>query len=470
LAVALCIPILHLAILHLDSQALNMLIFAPLFEGAANNTYHTNFFIKQKKFIMLQRHILWLLVLLTIGSINVYAQEKAKAALNTAPVLDKPKVDHSYKPLTLKLNDDGSKYVRFLIWNQMWFRYTQNNPGTLDADGKELVSTVDIGARRLRFLAYAQISPRFLILTHWGINNQTFATGGAPNSGPKKPQLFIHDAWNEFAVIPDKLHIGMGLHYWQGPSRMASASTLNFMTLDAPIINWQNIELEDQFARQLGIYAKGQIGRLDYRIAANKPFTINPSVNTLDSTKTTATEIAHHTWAPTGYFAWQFFDKESQKLPFTVGSYLGSKKIFNIGAGFYYHPKGTGQYDATADGKHSTNDILHWSADLYYERPINKEKNTAFHLYSAFYGFDYGVNYLRNIGIMNLGGTADPNTITYNGVGNAQPTIGTGDVWYTQVGYLLPKMGDKGQLMPYGTFTYKKFDKLNVLLHNLTLV
>jgi hypothetical protein len=390
----------------------------------------------------------------------VFGQNYVCAQAPAATAAEKPKTDHSYKPLQLKLNDDGSKYVRFIIWNQMWFRYTQNNPGTLDADGNELASTVDIGARRLRFLAYAQISPRFLILTHWGINNQTFATGGAPSSGPKKPQLFIHDAWNEFAVIPDKLHIGMGLHYWQGPSRMSSASTLNFMTLDAPIFNWQNIEIEDQFARQFGVYAKGQVGRLDYRIAANKPFTVNPALATLDSTKTSATEIAHHTWAATGYFAWQFMDKEAQKLPFTVGTHLGAKKVFNIGAGFYYHPKGTGQYDATAEGKHKTNDVLHFAADLYYERPLNKEKNTAFHLYSVFHSFNFGPNYLRNIGIMNLGGTADAATVSFNGVGNAQPTLGTGQIAYAQVGYLLPKM-EKGQLMPYATFTYKNFERLN---------
>ena len=52
-------------------------------------------------------------------------------------------------------------------------------------------------------------------------------------------------------------------------------------------------------------------------------------------------------------------------------------------------------------------------------------------------------------------------SVSFNGVGNAQPLIGTGQISYTQVGYLLPKMKDHGQLMPYGIFTYKKFDKLN---------
>jgi hypothetical protein len=180
-------------------------------------------------------------------------------------------VDHSYKPLTLKLNESGSKYVRFLMWHQMWATATQNNPGTTDVNGNDIGGkwTGDVAIRRSRFLAYAQISPRFLILTHWGINNQSFINGGAgagsnvtsagaSNSG-KRAQLYIHDAWTEFAVKPVKLHVGMGLHYWNGISRLSNNSTLNFMTMDAPIFNWQTIELTDQFARQFGVYAKGQL-------------------------------------------------------------------------------------------------------------------------------------------------------------------------------------------------------------------
>ena len=51
-------------------------------------------------------------------------------------------------------------------------------------------------------------------------------------------QIYMHDVWTEFMLVPKKLYIGTGLHYWNGVSRMANASTLNFMTLDAPIFNW----------------------------------------------------------------------------------------------------------------------------------------------------------------------------------------------------------------------------------------
>jgi len=77
-----------------------------------------------------------------------------------------PVEDHTYKPLTLKLNDSGSKYVRFIMWHQFWATATQNNPGTRDVNGNLIDGTngssawsTDIALRRSRFLAYAQVSP-----------------------------------------------------------------------------------------------------------------------------------------------------------------------------------------------------------------------------------------------------------------------------------------------------------------------
>jgi hypothetical protein len=48
----------------------------------------------------------------------------------------------------------------------------------------------------------------------------------------------------------------------------------------------------------------------------------------------------------------------------------------------------------------------------------------------------------------------------FNGPGNAQPTIGTGTISYTQLGLLLPKLENGTQLMPYLTYTRKNFELL----------
>ncbi len=390
----------------------------------------------------------------------------------TAPV--KP-ADHTYKPLTLKLNEDGSKYVRFIMWHQFWATATQNNPDTKDVqgalvDGSENADkawSTDIALRRSRFLAYAQISPRAMILTHWGINNQSFIGGATAPNGPnatttannngKKPQLFIHDAWTEFEVKKDKLYLGAGLLYWNGISRLTSHSTLNFMTLDAPIFNWPTIESTDQFARQLGMYAKGQLGRMDYRLSLNKPFAngLTPLAVKKDGF---AVNVLNENWATAGYVNWMFWDKESNKLPFYVGSYLGAKKVLNLGVGFYHHPDAS-LYKSRegADSTFQANTAI--GADLFLDMPINKAKGTALSVLATYYNYDFGTNYIRNLGILNLHGSA-ATTNSWAGGGNAQPTIGTGSIFYVQAGYQLPKLKNGTAFMPYVTVTNKNFEAL----------
>ncbi|MHA7129628.1 porin [Algoriphagus namhaensis] len=393
---------------------------------------------------------------------------------------EKIPIDHSYKPLTLNLSQDGSKYVRFIIWNQMWASVTKNNPGTLGVDGQGREFTTDIGIRRARLLAVAQVSPRFLILTHFGINNQTFVNGGAPggggtgNAGPlpvevdpetglgtangrsaKKPQLFFHDVWTEFKVN-DWLYAGMGLHYWNGISRFTSHSTLNFMAIDAPIFNWPTIELTDQFARQFGVYAKGDLGPINYRVAVNKPFAFGAGGRYDSATdRPIAANTLTDNWATMGYFSYQFWDKESNKLPYFVGSYLGTKKVFNLGAGWYHHAESTSS--KTANGETRLHDMKLFGLDAFLDLPLSSTSQTALTSYAVFYSYDYGPNYLRNIGIMNVGFGAGT---TQGGNGNSQPTLGTGSIFYTLHGFLLPEslLKDKGRLQPFVAFTHKNFE------------
>jgi len=380
-----------------------------------------------------------------------------------------PGVDHSYKPLTLRLNETGSKYVRFIMWHQMWATYTTNNPGTLDVNGKPQDAAFDIAIRRSRFLAYSQISPRFLILTHWGINNASFINGGSAGTlgnggsaqglGGKRPQLYIHDAWTEFAVKPNALHVGMGLHYWNGVSRLSSASTLNFMTLDAPIFNWYNIEGTDQFARQFGIYAKGQVGRLDYRVALNKPYVFGLAETAVPRTGN-ATNVFNERVSYSGYFNWMFKEQESNLLPYFVNTYLGQKEVFNIGAGFYHHRGATASRGTGEDSALRLYDQTCLGVDLFYDRPINKAKGTALSIYGVYYNYDFGPNYLRNLGILNQHANPVAAAESFSGAGNLQPTIGTGSIGYLQAGYKLPTMKNGTSFMPYVAATYKDFERL----------
>lgn len=368
----------------------------------------------------LLRRSLPLLVFCLGLSWNMLAQENA----------EKPEVDHSYKPLTLKLSEDGKKYVRFIIWHQQWI---QTNNLAVDNATLQLTHL----ARRSRFLAFAQVSPRFLILTHFGLNNLTPGNLTSLGNNGDSPQLFLHDAWTEFKVSnDDALYIGGGLHYWKGLTRLANQSTLNFMTLDQPrpFIHWHSLAITDQFARHLGIYAKGQLGKFDYRLALN-----NPGRNGLQNDRSIkGSNLTYDGFAqpeksgdPTGntiiegYFRYNFWDSESIKLPYQVGSYLGSKKVFGVGAGFFAHPNG--MYN-NSTGEHES--VTHFAVDAFLDMPLGT--NDCLNAYAAFMSFNYGENYVSR-------------------------WAGTGTAIYGQVGYKLPD----SRFMPYVALQMANYDGFN---------
>jgi hypothetical protein len=370
--------------------------------------------------------------------------------------------------IKFKLNEDGSKYMRFITWHQVWARYTQNNEGSA-RQGVNQNETFDIGVRRSRFLFLTQISPRFLILFHAGINNQTSYTGGLATTDAKKPQLFIHDLWNEYKVFDKakfKLDIGAGLHYWNGVSRMTSASTLNFLAYDAPIFNWPNIDATDQFARYIGLYAKGKIGKVDYRVNLSEPFATNTA-------KAISTTTANYSPRNTnkiiaGYASYQFWDQESNLLPYTVGTYLGSKKVFNIGAGFLHNKEAmwTKKTEWTGTDSLKFHDQNLFAVDVFLDLPLNKDKGTALTAYVVDYINDFGPNFVRAIGIMNpasgnASGITAGSAVTSSYRGNAIPMIGSGNTLFAEVGYLLPKgLSSKFRLQPYAAYTMSTFDGL----------
>ena len=343
---------------------------------------------------------------------------------------EKPEVDHSYKPLKVNLSEDGSKYVRFIIWHQQWL-----TSGNLSApDGGEAAKfQLTSSVRRSRMLAFAQVSPRFLILTHFGLNglspNNLTSLGGNGNA----PQLFLHDAWTEF-MVNENLYIGTGLHYWKGLTRLANQSTLNFMTLDQsrPFVHWHSLGITDQFARHLGVYAKGSIDKFDYRIAFNNPGRNGISGNfngEVDPALTyTGVNNADKDGDPTGstvvegYFRYQLKDKESTKLPYAVGSYLGKKDVLAIGAGFFAHSNGV--YNSNS-GEHEN--VSHFAADVFLDKPING--GGCVNAYASFMSFNYGDNYIAR-------------------------WAGTGTVLYGHLGVLIP--GSK--LMPYVSYQSGSYD------------
>lgn len=381
--------------------------------------------------------------------------------------------------LKINLDTTGRKFVRILTWHQVWVRYNENNPGST-VNGQATSSQMDMSLRRSRFLVYSQINPDFLILTHFGINNANQISGGALGQGAsgtdgKKPQLFLHDAYVEHRVYKDAVSIGGGLHYWQGPSRMTGTSTLNFMTMDSPIFSWENIDATDQFARQYGIYLKGKLlenKRLDYRVAVNFPFGLakGHALGALD-TVSARQGLVNSSYrlggqpknAFTGYFSYQFKDIESNLLPFNVGTYLGTKKVFNVGAGFYQQKDGVWSVELNeATNKVDTvnHNQLHVSVDAFLDLPLGSSKKTALTVYASYNYVNMGKNFLRNVGVNNPANGGVASQLSYNGTGNAVPLIGTGNVYYMQAGIALPKSAKLGRIQPYVATIFAQYDRL----------
>jgi hypothetical protein len=361
------------------------------------------------------------------------------------------------KELKFNFNEDGSHYLKATFTGQVWIRGTDNNPGTTigsNVDAYTEDQTVDIGIRRARLQVYGKISDNVFVYTQFGTNNMSY-------NGDRKQALFFHDLVGEYHVTPRALQLGAGLSSWNGLARYTSLAITSYVGFDGPLYQQSTNDATDQFFRKYSVYAKGKLGKFDYRLNLAKPMTAQKSTvinqgitgNSDFSLKPPKLQVA-------GYFMYQFLDEESNLLPGLAGSYLGKKKIFNIGVGFQYQADAMWHNNTAGDTVYT--DMANYNADVFYDHPMGT-KGASLTLYGAYTHFGFGTKYLRNNGVMNPSNGALPGA-SLNGGGNAFPMYGTGDVFYGQVAYLLPQtlLGEKGgQLQPYADMMYANYDRLN---------
>lgn len=334
----------------------------------------------------------------------------------------------------IKLNDAGSKYIRIISWAQVQGNLSLPNSNTNEVG-------FGFNLRRARVLMFAQITDKFLILTHFGQNSLTASTMSPTGKGAGS-QLFFHDVWAQYNVHKNHT-VGAGLHYFNGISRLNNQSTLNMMTLDNNRQSWATIGLSDQFARHLGVFAKGSFGAFQYRVAINNA--VQNNLDTRDPVQDGEAVYAGSrllgmegslTYA--GYFEYQLWDKESNFLPYKVGSYLGSKKVLNIGAGFFLHPNGSIRA-VDAPDNYQGELVNLFAVDAFMELPIG-DKKSCLTAYATFQLNNYGKDYFFS-------------------------AYGTGNMIYAHVGYAFP--GEKLRFQPYvsfGTHSYEALpDRRNVL-------
>ncbi|MDI1355141.1 MAG: hypothetical protein PSX36_09490 [bacterium] len=399
--------------------------------------------------------------------------------INEAQQIDTTKkVAPEKSALKFNINASGSHFFQVTFLNQVWVRYNESDPGTT-LFNKSAPSTFDIGLRRTRIQMFGQITDRTFVYFQFGQNNynNTAAYSSTPG-GNRKIAAFFHDALCEYKVSKgNELKIGGGLTVLNGLSRFSQPSVGTIMTLDVPVFLQYTVDQTDQFDRRLAIYARGQVGKFDYRAYLSNPFPISTNGSAPAAIGKNATFVNVATLQPGtgpginnqfgGYVAYNFFENENHTTPYMQGTYLGTKKIWNVAIGGVYQKAAT--WNLTQDNagiyKDTTyNNMLHLSLETFLDLPLDKEKGTMISAFAGYYNTNYGTNYLRYNGAMNPGtGSTATNMVQSAAYGNAFPMFGTGQVGYAQCGFLLPKsvLGEKnGQLMPYVSGQYADYTAL----------
>jgi hypothetical protein len=382
--------------------------------------------------------------------------------LLTGSALSAQSQPNTIDEMKLNLNEGGSHYIKATFLNQVWIRYNQSNAGTTVL-GDAANETFDIGLRRTRIQFFGQLTDHVFFYSQFGQNNFNYLAGqNSTNSGNRKVQVFFHDALGEYKVWKDNenLKLGAGLTITNGLSRFSQPSIGTIMTMDVPVFAQSTVDQIDEFARKLSLYARGQIGKLDYRIALSDPFPIT-TTGTVPPPAGGFATFAHdaHTKQFTGFFMFNFFESEPHTTPYMTGTYLGKKKIFNLEAGFITQKNATW---TSEDGFTNTyHDLNQWAVALYYDAPLNEESGNALSAYLGYFDLDYGPGYLRYNGIMNPA-TGIENGPAVGSHGNAFPMFGTGNVLYAQAGYLFKNnlLGNAGTLLPYLSWMSAGYDRL----------
>jgi len=383
--------------------------------------------------------------------VTLLPQNTQAQATTEAP---KTEASNFFKDRKFNLNEDGTNFVKFTFLTQAWLRTADYNPGTT-INGFAKSSGTDIGIRRYRVQLYGQLTDRVFAYSQFGENNFN-------GLSDRKQGFFVHDAYGEYAIDKTKFSLGIGLSGWSGLSRFSSPSVGSILGIDAPLYQQTTNDVTDQFLRKLSVFAKGKIGKLDYRVQMAQPMAIQKSAgwtaaNSIGQNALFSAKPPKMQW--NGYFMYQFKDQESNMTAYNTGTYLGKKKVFNIGAGFIYQKDAMWRLSENATDTINSN-LVQLAADVYYDAPVGAE-GQSISLYGTVNHSDFGKNYIRNSGPLNpANGNSDASVL--NGAGVAFPMYGTGTVAYLQAGYKFKdNLIGKTTLMPYVSMQYADYERLN---------
>lgn len=361
----------------------------------------------------------------------------------------------------IKINHskDGKNFTKIGMGLQMWARYGEYNEESTNEYGESENGEFNISLRRTYISSYTKLN-RISVFGMIGIGTQTKYIATTTN---KNAEFFLYDLWGSYNVWKEHMSIGMGLHMFSGLSRYTCASSALSLGADVPYVAVPNLAKGSQAARQLGFFVTGKFGIFDYKMSINQPFEANTIQTITDKINSTtiprpdmAFEYPNSNMNYKGYFSLQLWDKESFEMPFKSSTYLGKKKVFNIGIGFDYTHNGSIIYNSTIKngireypkGVVSINDKLHLAADIFIDMPL--PKGDAITFYTSIFKLDYGKNYYMNYDALK------------NDKGNkifGEPRQGTGYASNTQIAYMFANKSET-KYQAYYIFDYKDYEAL----------
>ena len=330
-------------------------------------------------------------------------------------------------------DEEGDTFIQGIVRGQFWARLTETNPGTT-VQGEPADKIFDLSVRRYRLGFFAQVEKKWLFYILMGNNNLNQST-------LQSSDFRLLDVLGQY-TFSEKLSIGVAKTTFAGAGRFSNAfSNGSMLTLDPSVYYLNTLNHFDDMGRRIGVYAKGQLGKIDYFVSLqNSPA---PS----DNVRTAFTS---------SYLKYEFWDDESNKLPTSGGNgtYLGTKHIMNLSIGYEYQAK---MREITDGTNTSYRDYFNLGIDFFIDTPIS-ERNDAITAYLGFNSTHFGSDYVRSVGANSIfaGGTS------LNGAGNATPAIGTGSTLFLQLGYLLPKWENCNiRVQPNAGWRFANYKALN---------
>lgn len=296
---------------------------------------------------------------------------------------------------------------------QLYGQWRSNGSGP---DGTD--STTDIYFRRNRLSFRGMANEKYGFYTSLEFQGDRYI---GPINTWETPisDFFVLDAFF-LANYSDKFHLRAGLT--KDPLvRQHNVGCFFPLSLDRSLFVYTSIP---RVSRDFGILLWGNLmdKRLQYKFSA---------MEGIDSTNQPSSTLRY-----TGRLHYSFWDPED--LPLYWSTYLGTKKVLTVGAGYQF------EMDA-AYGNQALDtlptDYKAWTFDLFMEYPT-----------AAAGTFDFGAAYLdSDFDDAYLGGDPSPQSIGIDGQKNG---------YYVMAGYLLPKKLGPGQVQFFGRYENWSFAEL----------